>query len=74
MATIKLTYFQQELLRLFSKGTKRLVVYKGRGSIIKQDKPDKAAPVQMDRSTAQGEHEDKSAEQADHVQQVTRHD
>ena len=33
----------------------------------KQDRPDKAALVPKDRSTAQGEHRDKSADQADPV-------
>ena len=33
----------------------------------KQDKPDKAALLPKDRSTAQGEHRDKSADQADPV-------
>ena len=33
----------------------------------KQDKPDKAALVPKEKSTAQSEHRDKSAEQADPV-------
>ena len=36
-------------------------------TILKQDRPDKAALVPKEKSTAQGEHRDKSADQADPV-------
>ena len=42
---------------------------------MKQDRPDKAAAViGKVESSPRGEHEDKSGDQPDHVQQVTRHD